>query len=340
MSKPKQGVSDMFAVLEHEQRTAHFPAASDGPACVEFYATIIQRYDAAMMKADVAAALEAKEECSLFLDHVYASFKDAHSVCHNDVSGQLSKSYRAPEGEIPKWGQEGSFILTIASVPVRIEVDHLCGLGMYGDNLLPHFSIHIVEKHRLFLSHTGYRSFFLGMGSTDPGLTVADAIGRILREHVQREMKGKLEKYDPYKGYSPKQRRDRMIADGMIGENAEPEAEPTEETNPVEDDDLVCDGCDASLTMVDEFTENECGKFCGRCFLAHTRECDGCEIDLIEAHGGVHPAPVRSGGALMPEHEALNEFASPHPEPEEMQVEDNNSPSEEGLSEKPQLSLF
>jgi hypothetical protein len=45
--------------------------------------------------------------------------------------------------------------------------------------------------------------------------------------------------------------------DGMIVEDAEPGAEPTEDSNPVEDDDLVCDGCDASLTMVDEFTENE-----------------------------------------------------------------------------------
>ena len=305
MGKRKQGGSDMFVALEHQQRTAHFPAASDGPACVSFYTSIIDRFDAAMMKADKAAALEAKTECSTFLDHVYAPFKESRGFCHNDVSRQLAKSYRASDGEVPKWGQEGTFTIPVGSVPVRIEVEHLCGLGMFGENLMPHFSIHIVEKHRLFLSHTGYRSFFPAMSSTEPGMTVAAAIGRILREYIQREMKGKLEKYDPYKGYSAKHRRDRMIADGLLPEDTASEAEPVEEAAPVEDDYLVCDGCDASLTMVDEFTENECGTFCGSCFIAHIQDCAGCESDMIEDHGGVHPCPSRCGGALLPEHEAL-----------------------------------
>jgi len=341
MGKRKQGGSDIFEALEHQQRTAHFPAASDGPACVSFYGSIIERFDAAMMKADTAAALEAKAECSLYLDHVYAPFKDSRGLCHNDVSRQLAKSYRAPDGEVPKWGQEGTFTIPVGSVPVRVEVEHLCGLGMFGQNLMPHFSIYIVEKHRLFLSHTGYRSFFPSMSSTEPGMTVADAIGRVLREHVQREMKGKLEEYDPYKGYSPKYRRDRMIADGIISEDAAPEPERAAEGEPVEDDDLVCDGCDASLTIVDEYTENECGTFCARCFVAHTRDCDGCESDMIEDHGGMHPCPTRSGRALLPEHQALKESISGYSGENEESTDNNiNTAPDEAVFGQSQMCLF
>lgn len=338
MGKRKQGGSDIFEALEHQQRTAHFPVASDGPACVSFYGSIIERFDAAMMEANTSAALEAKAECSLFLEHVYAQFKESRGVSHYDVSGHLAKGYRAPEGQVPSWGQAGSFTITVGSVPVRIEVEHLCGLGMYGDNLMPHFAIHIVEKHRLFLSHTGYRSFFPALSSTEPGITVADAIGRVLREYIHTDMKGKLEKYDPYKGYSPKHRRDRMIADSLPTEESGQQTQPTEDESPVEDDDLVCDGCDASLTMVDEFTENECGTFCGQCFLAHTRACDGCEIDMIEAHGGTHPSPTRSGGALIPEHEAIATYTAANAEIVP-QIEETPVIEEETVS-TPQLSLF
>ena len=151
-------------------------------------------------------------------------------------------------------------------------------------------------------------------------------------------MKGRLEKYDPYKGYSPKHRRDLMIANGVIMDDAETEADPTQDMNPVEDDDLICDGCDASLSMVDEFTENECGTFCGHCFLAHSRACDACELDLVEAHGGTHPNPIRSGAALLPEQEALSAYAEAIDEPV---VEINEFPAlEEMPSSTPQLSLF
>lgn len=301
----KIDASDMFAVLEHQQRIAHFPAVNDEAACVRFHAELLSRYDAAMMKADTAAAVAVMEECELFLEYVYEPHKDQRGVCYADVNGHLSKANRAPDGTVPMWGQEGSFTITVGSVPVRIEIDHLCGLGQFGENLLPHFSIHIVDKHRDFLSHTGYRSFFCTLHDTEPGVTVADAIGRILRLHVQNEMKGKLERYDPFKGYSPAHRRARMIEEGMIAPDADPEPELTEEDTPIEDDDLSCDGCDASLTLVDEFTETECGTFCADCFLAHTRQCDACELDLIEDHGGVHPAPPRSGGAFLPAHETL-----------------------------------
>jgi hypothetical protein len=341
MSRRKEGAPDMFDVLERQERTAHFPAPTDYPACSRFYAGIIDRYDSAMMKADTAAAVDIKEECNLFREHVYEALQDEHSVCRADISGQLSKANRAPDGTVPQWGQEGTFTITVCSVPVRIEVDHLCGIGMYGENLLPHFSIHIVDKHRSFLSHTGYRSFFLNMHDTEPGVTLADAIGRILREYVQREMKGKLERYDPYKGYTPAHRRARMIADGMAAEDAEQEAEPTEEETPVEDDDLACDGCGDSLTLVDEFTETECGTFCAPCFLAHSRDCAGCKLDLIEDHGGVHPAPTRSGGALLPPHAAIARFSASsddgdHTTPEPVEEADQTTAAASGA----QISLF
>jgi hypothetical protein len=50
----------MFDVLERQERTAHFPAPTDYPACSRFYAGIIDRYDSAMMKADTAAAVDIK----------------------------------------------------------------------------------------------------------------------------------------------------------------------------------------------------------------------------------------------------------------------------------------
>ena len=340
MGKRKQGVTDMFAVLEHTQLTAHFPASSDPSACMAFYPQVIQRFDEAMMGADVTAALAAKKECDLFLDHVYRPFKDSRGISHNDVSRQLSKSYRAPEGEIPKWGQEGTFTITIGSVPVRVEMDALCSLGMYGENLLPHFSIHIVEKHRLFLSHTGYRSFFTSLIDTEPGFSIADAVGRILREYVQKDLKGKLEKYDPYKGYSPKHRQELIDAERVLAPEADSALEPTEESNPVEDDDLLCDGCNASLTMVDEFVENECGTLCGRCFLDHSRTCDACELDLIDAHGGTHPAPNRSESAYFAAQQAVSADALSQTSASVESFAQHEGEEEACGANIPQLSLF
>ena len=45
--KANQTAPDMFAILEHEQRIAHFPAPTDYAACAAFYGTIIDQYDAA-----------------------------------------------------------------------------------------------------------------------------------------------------------------------------------------------------------------------------------------------------------------------------------------------------
>lgn len=68
------------------------------------------------------------------------------------------------------------------------------------------------------------------------------------------------------------------------------------------------------------------------------RACNACELDLIDAHGGTHPSPTRSGGALLPAQEMLTAYALPGNEialaTKELPVCEEASPS------TPQLSLF
>jgi len=104
---------------------------------------------------------------------------------------QLASLTSAPMGAVPLWGQEGSFILQLPKVRVRIEMDGIFGIG---GRFCPwmNFSAHAVDWDRPFISETGYRSFMRLHAAVVPGVTPDGFARLVLEAHIKGELKGKL----------------------------------------------------------------------------------------------------------------------------------------------------
>lgn len=192
MKKPLNPTTqlDMFAVLEQQTSAAGFPKPGDTAGALALYRALTVRYDAAMCAGDTERALDAKEEADKLLMHMHGAALGSATTAR-----QLMDGCAAQPGTVPLWGQVGEFTLTIASVPMRVNIDGMNGLGQCV-SLLPHFDCRAVEKTRLFLSETGYRSFFTGI-TTAPALSLLEAVKRVLEGYVAGELKGKLKAIKP-----------------------------------------------------------------------------------------------------------------------------------------------
>jgi hypothetical protein len=263
--------SNMFAALEHEQKTAHFPVPGDESAQVVFWRGLIARYHAAMMAGDTAAAVAVDAEAELLVDHIHGG----RSGCA-EVSRRLEAATAAAEGTVPMWGQSGVFTIQFAGVPVRIEIEGLQGLGSF-TSLIPHFSIHIVEEHRMFLSSTGYRSFFSHLGEAVQGLSLDAAVRKCIDAYFQGELKGKLVKY-----LNPDERRvvpvpvdDEQWTGARDPRNDRPNSDEDDED---EDEGGCCCDCGAALAQLDEYFEcdEDGGARCPSCYSEHADNCFEC----------------------------------------------------------------
>jgi hypothetical protein len=79
----------------------------------------------------------------------------------------LERLTTAPTGTVPRWGQAGTFDITLNGCRIRVEVG-----GLY-DTCIPQFSTHAVEYDKPFISQTGYRRFIgQPFDCTPGGITV------------------------------------------------------------------------------------------------------------------------------------------------------------------------
>jgi hypothetical protein len=101
----------------------------------------------------------------------------------------LDRGTAAPAGEVPLWGQSGTFEITHSGMRVRIEMDGMFGIGA---KPWPGFSAHAVEWDKPFLSETGYRSFLGLFGVLRADATPESFACRAIAMHVARELKGRL----------------------------------------------------------------------------------------------------------------------------------------------------
>lgn len=280
---------DMFAVLEHQEKTSHLPPAADWPGCVAFYRSLLVRYDAAMLAGDTAAAVAVSDEAGLLRDHLHTE-----SVRGIDMRDRLVEATEAPSGEIPMWGQAGTFTVIAHSVPVCITIDGLQGVGHY-TSLMPHFALGIVDKHRMFFSETGYRSCFSHLGEAPTGVTVDAAVLRYLDNYFKGEMKGKLVRYisrEERKSIDD-ERRAKALADL-----------PTLAEEVGEDDDEEagdCESCGVDLAQLDDFRVGPCGRsYCAPCFDLHVQLCEECQDGLEdEDNAGIYEGLDDGGRTLM-----------------------------------------
>ena len=88
-------------------------------------------------------------------------------------------------------GQKGSFIVTVAGMRVRIEIEGVFGL-FAAWSFWPSFSAHAIDPGRPFISETGYRSFLSVPLAPLPGLPPDTFAAEVIKAHIRQEMKGKL----------------------------------------------------------------------------------------------------------------------------------------------------
>lgn len=150
-----------------ESAHGHLPGTMEEALSV--YQGLFERHHAAMLAADVEAVMALRQEARKLARKLNKG--EPSILAGPDAPGcVLARESAAPDGTIPLWGQTGSFIITVNSMRVRIDMDGMFGIGA---RYMPwvNFSARAVDWDKPFLSETGYRSFMGLYAELVPGLT-------------------------------------------------------------------------------------------------------------------------------------------------------------------------
>ncbi len=175
-----------FEAAAFEQRTAHLP---DGlPAAIPYFRNLIDRHHEALLAGDLDAAQRINDEAHDLALKLNGG--DSAILADDDSSGHvLERETAAPEGEVPKWGQTGAFVVSVDAMRVRVVMEGVLGLAAAP---LPSFVVMAIDYDEPFLSETGFKSFL--------GYSLVLATGALPDEHarsvigtyVRERLKGKL----------------------------------------------------------------------------------------------------------------------------------------------------
>ena len=188
-SPPEQ--SSMFAAFEEaafEARMTHLPSTLE--EAIPFYRKLIEKYHAAMMKADREQVQQLDEEAYDLA--VELNNGDAGIMAYPEASVyMLERGAEAETGTVPLWGQTGNFVVEpCPGFRARIEMDGIFGIAK---GLLPSFMAYAVDDDKPFISKTGFRCF-LGWGVAQPlGTTVDAFVCERINDYIAKDLKGKLQ---------------------------------------------------------------------------------------------------------------------------------------------------
>lgn len=184
VSADSENVARRFA-----RETAHLPGTM--PEGIAYYRVLIKQHHAAMLAADEDTVMTLREEAHLLARKLNDG--EPGILASDDAPGcVLERECTARGGEIPRWGQQGTFIITVGSMKVRIELDGMFGIGatcMYW----PGFAATVVEPDKPFISGTGYRSFLGIHAERVPNLLPDEFAANVIEAHIRHHMNGKLE---------------------------------------------------------------------------------------------------------------------------------------------------
>ena len=165
---------------EREQRAAELAASMPDtvPELLDVAAAAVDALHAAVMAGDQEAA-------ELAADRYEATIWKLNGgtffgcVADEDAPGNLVENHcRAAPGTVPKWGQSGTFLVTVDGIRALVEFGD--GMGA----LRTHFAFHVVDLDKPFISETGYRSHFDEMHA---GQTVDEVAGAILTAYLKEK---------------------------------------------------------------------------------------------------------------------------------------------------------
>jgi hypothetical protein len=171
-----------------ERETAHLPATMED--ALPFHRLQIRQHHAAMLAGDIDAAMRIRKEAHRLA--VRLNGGNGGILAGDEAPGcVLDRRSAAASGAVPLWGQRGDFTITVAAMPVRIEMDGMFGIGATFCPL-PGFAARAVDRDRPFISETGFRSFLGLHAELVPGLTPDSFAHEVIAAHIRCELKGRL----------------------------------------------------------------------------------------------------------------------------------------------------
>ena len=176
-----------------EQKYAHLPSTMAD--AVPFLWELLDEHHAAMVAGLADETMWCREEARNLAVHLNGG---RAGILADEASPGcvLARETSAAPGTVPAWGQKGSFIVTVAGMRVRIEIEGVFGL-FAAWSFWPSFSAHAVDPGRPFISETGYRSFLSVRFAPLPGLLPDTFAAEAIEAHIRQEMKGKLVAVEP-----------------------------------------------------------------------------------------------------------------------------------------------
>ena len=176
-----------------EQANAHLPGTME--EALPFLWELLDEHHAVMLAGQVDEVMFCREEARRLA--VKLNGGKAGILADEASPGcVLARETSAAPGTVPAWGQNGSFIVTVAGMRVRIEIEGIFGL-FAAWSFWPSFSAHAVDPGRPFISETGYRSFLSVRLAPLPGLLPDSFAAEAIEAHLRQEMKGKLVAIEP-----------------------------------------------------------------------------------------------------------------------------------------------
>lgn len=193
--EPQLAFDDLLGVAERdnadrqwERATVHLPVTME--TAIPFFRTLLDQHHAAMLAADVGEVRRLREEAAQLALKLNGR-RPGYLADETSPGCVLRRETESPPGDVPLWGQKGSFILKFEAFRARIETPGIFG-GLHFDRFWLGFDAHAIDRERPFLSETGYRSFLSVGAEVWPNITVDLFCRGIIDAHVRDVLKGKL----------------------------------------------------------------------------------------------------------------------------------------------------
>jgi len=151
----------------------HRELAGDPTERLEQGRAWLKQYDAAIRGGDEAQASEFADRLYAVGDAMPDDDEDEELTGH----AQLTKLLAAAPGQVPLWGQSGTFLITVKKCRVVVHAD--------GDF---HFELTAFDWDRPFLSESGYLSLY-GDADDARGRTVKQCVTKLAQERSKKPVK-------------------------------------------------------------------------------------------------------------------------------------------------------
>ncbi|MEP2471043.1 hypothetical protein [Roseobacter sp.] len=175
------------------RETAHLPDTWED--ALVFHRNQINEHHAAMLATDFDGALAIRNDAHLLATKLNGGKPGI--LAGDDAPGcRLDTLARAPNGEVPLWGQSGYFEIEAAGMTARIDMGGMFGIGATAMPFLG-FAARAALRDKPFLSETGYRSFLGVTVTPERGMDTAGFVRRVIEVYVDTELRGKLVQIDP-----------------------------------------------------------------------------------------------------------------------------------------------